>query len=533
MPGIKGLDDATRSGKMSSPNKMLSCSDKDNLACFEISAEPGPEARAFKTQVQAPYWAKWLEWLLKGPCRTALTLGFFDVFAVSSGMMIGFAFSRMVLEREEETAGYLLFSFFFIMFLIAVFYIKENYGKLGERRPEYELQSIVTGSLIALLCIFIVDSINYKGIKFPQLSFIIAFVFSLMFIIVCRFGLRELLKTIWSYGLAREKVLVIGDNIKEIQSLLDQLHIQRYERFNVIGYLAQKPSNGSNDNLTYLGQFKDLPRIKKDKQIDKVLFAMRGYSDQRHQTLIHRLNECAKLQIQPLIISKIFNDFNVSLTLEGYSEVLTLEHREPAYLKRSLRFTKRLLDILGSLTILICSAPAWLIIILLIKLNDGGPIFFRHRLLGRNGKIFYAFKFRTMVMNAQEILKNDPELFKAFSANYKLENDPRITRVGKYLRKLSLDELPQVLNILKGDMSLVGPRPVKEEELERYGEFGAERIKIRPGLTGFWQVSGRCATSYEERMLMDKFYMYKYSIWLDAVIILKTPIAVFFGHGAT
>jgi lipopolysaccharide/colanic/teichoic acid biosynthesis glycosyltransferase len=137
-----------------------------------------------------------------------------------------------------------------------------------------------------------------------------------------------------------------------------------------------------------------------------------------------------------------------------------------------------------------------------------------------------------MVLNAQELLNADPQLLAAFRKNFKLNNDPRITRVGKWLRKTSLDELPQLINILKGDMSMIGPRPVKQEELERYGEFKYERIKIRPGLTGFWQVNGRCSTTYEERIQMDKFYMYNASIWLDLVILFQTPIKVLRGHGA-
>ena len=134
--------------------------------------------------------------------------------------------------------------------------------------------------------------------------------------------------------------------------------------------------------------------------------------------------------------------------------------------------------------------------------------------------------------NSQEILENHPQLLEEFQKNYKLKNDPRVTRIGKWLRKSSLDELPQLINIIKGDMSLVGPRPVKEEELERFGDFQNERLKIRPGLTGYWQVSGRSDTSYEERVQMDKFYMRKVTIWMDLVILIKTPLIVIKGHGA-
>jgi lipopolysaccharide/colanic/teichoic acid biosynthesis glycosyltransferase len=181
---------------------------------------------------------------------------------------------------------------------------------------------------------------------------------------------------------------------------------------------------------------------------------------------------------------------------------------------------------------LFVSLPLWLLVAVCIKLQDGGPILFKHRLVGKDGKIFWVLKFRTMVIGAHEILANNPELFEKFRKNYKLVNDPRITWIGKFLRKYSLDEIPQFINVLKGDMSLVGPRPIKAEEADLFGKFRFERMKIRPGLTGFWQVNGRCATSYEERVQMDKFYMYKCSMWMDFYILLKTPVAVLKTEGA-
>ena len=139
-----------------------------------------------------------------------------------------------------------------------------------------------------------------------------------------------------------------------------------------------------------------------------------------------------------------------------------------------------------------------------------------------------------MVLNAQDIINGNQELLEEFKKNCKLKNDPRITPIGKWLRRTSLDEMPQFINILKGEMSLVGPRPAMEmeAELDLYGDFKHERSKMRPGLTGFWQVSGRSSTTYEERVAMDKFYLYKCNIWMDLIILLKTPLRVLRGDGA-
>jgi lipopolysaccharide/colanic/teichoic acid biosynthesis glycosyltransferase len=190
------------------------------------------------------------------------------------------------------------------------------------------------------------------------------------------------------------------------------------------------------------------------------------------------------------------------------------------------------MDIVLSIFILLVTFPLWLIIAAVIKFQDKGPLFFKHRLIGKNGRKFDLIKFRTMQNNSEEFFKNNPHLLEEFLKNYKLKEDPRVTPIGKWLRKSSLDELPQLFNILKGEMSLVGPRPIREEELPKFGDFQNERLKMRPGLTGYWQVSGRSNTSYEERVLLDRFYMRKVTIWMDLVILLKTPLIIIIGHGA-
>jgi undecaprenyl-phosphate galactose phosphotransferase len=299
-----------------------------------------------------------------------------------------------------------------------------------------------------------------------------------------------------------------------------------------LGYLASAPSEALTGKLQYLGKFEDLTEISRGTVVDRVFLAMRGYSDQRHHTLLSRLEKCAQLKIPVLIISHVFNDFNFSLTLDGYSGIFAVDRRIPIYSKLHNRMLKRAMDIVVSLLLILISFPVWLVIILFIKLFDHGPIFYRSPRVGKGGGQFVALKFRTMMANADEILKNNLELQEKYRKNIKIDYDPRITTVGKWLRKFSLDEIPQIINVLKGDMSLVGPRPALLDEVDLIGDFIHMRNLIRPGLTGFWQVSGRNKTTYEERIQMDKFYINNWSIWMDLVILLKTPIIVLFGHGA-
>jgi lipopolysaccharide/colanic/teichoic acid biosynthesis glycosyltransferase len=195
------------------------------------------------------------------------------------------------------------------------------------------------------------------------------------------------------------------------------------------------------------------------------------------------------------------------------------------------RFIKRSLDVLGSSVLLVLLAPVIAACALLIKLDDGGPVFYRRRVVGCNGE-FDAFKLRTMCQQADAILHQNPNLRREFEHNSKLRDDPRITRLGAVLRKLSLDECPQLWNVLRGEMSLVGPRMITAEELKRYGEAGWIFRATKPGLTGFWQVQGRQEVSFEQRVQMDLFYVQNWSLGLDCKILLRTPWVVVRGVGA-
>ncbi len=199
---------------------------------------------------------------------------------------------------------------------------------------------------------------------------------------------------------------------------------------------------------------------------------------------------------------------------------------------------KRIIDIIGALVGTVILIPTTVIIYLARKISkeDNGPLFYEQLRYGKNGKIFRLYKYRSMCIGADEKLKeylaNNEEARKEFKKTHKLQNDPRITKIGNFLRKTSLDELPQMINILKGDMSFVGPRPVVEKEVEEYGKDKEKFLSVKPGLTGYWQVNGRSNTTYEERMEMELYYVDNCSLWLDVKIFFKTFITVFKKEGA-
>lgn len=201
--------------------------------------------------------------------------------------------------------------------------------------------------------------------------------------------------------------------------------------------------------------------------------------------------------------------------------------------KVTYKLIKRSMDILLSLLAIVVLSPIFLIVALVIRLDSKGNVVFGHERIGQNMKKFKIYKFRTMHANSEEIFKNfTAEQKEEYYENFKLDNDPRITRVGGFLRRTSLDELPQLINIIKGDMSIVGPRPIVEKEIEKYGEYIEIVFSVLPGLTGYWQANGRSDTTYEERVEMDMYYIKNRSLLLDIKIILKTFISVIKKEGA-
>lgn len=213
--------------------------------------------------------------------------------------------------------------------------------------------------------------------------------------------------------------------------------------------------------------------------------------------------------------------------------VLDTKKRSTERKKEIYQSVKRGLDVCMASVALILLLPLFLVIMLAIKLDSKGPVIFKHKRIGKNGKEIYIYKFRTMVDNAEDLIKKfTPEQMNEFKKNFKLENDPRITRVGNFLRKTSLDELPQLINILKGDLALIGPRPVIGDELEKYSSNKSKFLSITPGLTGYWAANGRSNTTYEQRMTMELYYVDNISLKLDAEIFAKTVVSVLKREGA-
>ncbi len=254
------------------------------------------------------------------------------------------------------------------------------------------------------------------------------------------------------------------------------------------------------------------------------------------------LNETAVLEKTNKI-----TDLNVSEKLKKVERIKIKEQKNATALDinkkehKLLKFTndavKRIIDITGALVGMIILIPVTIIVAILNFVNkENGPIFYAQKRIGKDGRVFKMYKFRTMVVDADKklktILENDPELRKEWEENRKLKNDPRITKIGNFLRKTSIDEIPQFVNVLIGNLSLVGPRAVVYDEIEKFGDYQKDVISVKPGITGYWAANGRSDTSYEERVFLETKYARNWNVWMDLKILVKTVVSVVKKEGA-
>ncbi len=231
------------------------------------------------------------------------------------------------------------------------------------------------------------------------------------------------------------------------------------------------------------------------------------------------------------ISSGLYEIFTTGMKVREYAWVPLVEVNKVRLLGLNY-WLKFIMDYGLTIPGIILISPLLLLVSILIKLDSPGPILHRRRVMGVNGKEFDAFKFRTMHVNGDEILKKYPEKVEELAKTHKLKEDPRITRIGKFIRKTSIDELPQLINVLLNEMSLVGPRMISPEEVQEYQKWGMNLLTVKPGITGKWQVSGRSDISYQQRVQLDMFYIRNWSIWLDIQILIQTIPAVLSKKGA-
>ncbi len=357
------------------------------------------------------------------------------------------------------------------------------------------------------------------------------FFFTLLNLYLLRYSVGKLLK---KSGVFCEPVLLLGAG-KTAERVLEYVQNDVGYRYKILGFLDDHPqSEELTKTFRPLGKLEEARRIVEQTGVQTVLITAPGLEKEKLQRLINELQPIVRnIAFVPDLIGTPLASAEIDVL---FSEEILLLKIKNNLARRHNQLLKRSFDLLATVVGGTLILPFLLGLALIVAADNKGRILFAHRRIGREGKAFSCYKFQTMVENAQEklegYLKENEQAKKEWEENFKLTNDPRVTKLGNFLRRTSLDELPQLWNVLKGEMSLVGPRPIVTKEIAKYGENIREYYQVRPGITGMWQASGRSDTTYEERIRMDTWYVRNWSLWIDLLYLYKTVKIVATGKGA-
>ena len=429
--------------------------------------------------------------------------------------------------RYERLAS--SYTYFWIPVIFILFYSRSN---IYHMRPILDkirdiFYCTCNGLVVSLLFLYFAHKNIVDSVVFPVAFAIFAFVLGY----VIRYVYWRCQK---SWHLLYEPVILIGAG-KTAEKALRFYEQDLGYRYDVLGLLEDFPQKSPvAGKYPVLGGMWDAGRIVQETGVKTVVITAPGLAKEQLQKLIS--------QVQPHVRNISFVPDLLGTQMMGaevnvfFTEAMLMLKIKNQLARRRNRVIKRAFDLLFTICGGLCILPFLLVIAVMVAVDNKGNVIFAHRRIGRGGKEFKCYKFQTMIPNAQEALEKylaeNPEARKEWEESFKLTDDPRVTKLGSILRKTSLDEMPQLWNVIKGDMSLVGPRPIVAKEIERYGEYFREYAMVPPGITGMWQASGRSDTTYEERVEMDTWYVRNWSVWIDLMYLFKTVKIVFTGKGA-
>ena len=432
-----------------------------------------------------------------------------------------------------------LYIFFFVVSFVLVFIFQSNnLYKLHICLSKANQIVAISKSLFYGLIFVIVYSFFIKsGFILESRLYILCFGilalinFSIIRVLIIRWVIIRLYKD----KIIKKNVLIIGAG-KAGKFLATKLHLEDDNGISILGFLDDKIKKGVEilPNLYNLGNTDEIEEVNSNKKINEVIIAIDNITYER---LLQIIDKCQAINARISLSSSLFDIISEKMVTEQYSEIPIIEV-SPRVNEGINIFFKRVVDFMGALVGLVLLSPLLFIIAVIIKLTSKGPVLFTHDRVGKDGKYFKVYKFRSMT-----VVKDDDEERKKMMLEFmkndkhqadndtKIINNSRVTKIGKLIRKTSIDELPQLINVIKGEMSLVGPRPALPYEYEHYDNWQKRRVKVLPGCTGLWQISGRSNVNFNDSVVLDLFYINNMSPWLDLQIILKTIPVMLFAKG--
>jgi exopolysaccharide biosynthesis polyprenyl glycosylphosphotransferase len=386
------------------------------------------------------------------------------------------------------------------------------------------LNATTTTIMVLVVLVFF-----YRRLFYSRVIFIYAGILIIVLLSLARVVRSVFMSRLRHAGLGVDRVLIIGAG--EVgRTVMRNLIAQPELGYHVIGFLDDDPFKTTTDigPIKALGPLDNLPAVTQEYAIDQVIITLPW---QYHRKIVRLMNECGRVGAVPRVVPDMFQLSLGSVDVEAINGIPLISVKQTSLTGLNLA-VKRAFDLALTSVGVLLLLPLWAVVAIAIKLDSPGPVFYRQERAGRGGKPIIIYKFRSMYQDADAQLAKLQALNEASGPLFKIRDDPRRTRVGRVLRQTSIDELPQVLNVLRGDMSLVGPRPALLSEVAQYQDWHLKRLEVLPGITGLWQVSGRSDLTFDEMVMLDIYYGENWSLGLDLRILVRTIPQVLFGDGA-
>jgi exopolysaccharide biosynthesis polyprenyl glycosylphosphotransferase len=392
-----------------------------------------------------------------------------------------------------------------------------------------EFYHIVTGTATGLILVVFALVIFFRPLFYSRLIFFYAGLLIVVLLGTSRSVKRVVLRQLRKKGLGVDRVLIVGAG--EVgRTVMRNIVAQPGLGYHIVGFVDDDPEKGSTDigRFRAMGDTTNIPRLVKELAIDEVIVTLPWMY---HRKIVSIIAQCERHQVRVRIVPDMFQMSLSRLQAIDLGGIPMIGVQEIAFSRGKL-LLKRAMDVVIAAVGFVVAAPLLVLIAVAIKLDSRGPVLFQQIRVGKGEKLFAICKFRSMRVGAEEEQQQLIDQNEASGPLFKIKNDPRVTRVGRLLRRTSLDELPQLANVLSGHMSMVGPRPAPPSEVQRYQQWHKRRLEVSPGLTGLWQVSGRSQLTFDEMVLLDLYYIENWSPGLDIQIMLRTVPQALVGNGA-
>lgn len=429
---------------------------------------------------------------------------------------------------DASLTDYLPFSAFFTLAIPLMLWLDKSYSNWRGRMwldQVYRIANAVATALVISLAVAFV----FRPLVYSRLLLLEAGLFMIVLVSLERAAALLMQAHLRRKGIGVRRTVIVGAG--EVGRRVMRTIVARPDLgYEIVGYVDDNPDKGEGEigRFKGLGAIDKLPDVIDSEGVDEVIITLPW---NYHRRILSVLRECERRQVSARLVPDLFQMSLSRVEVSDLGGVPLIEIQEIAFSKAALIF-KRAVDLFGVLMGVLFGWPLFLLIAIAIKVDSPGPVFFTQERVGKDHRRFKIYKFRSMRVGAEKELEGLKEANECNEIIFKMRDDPRMTRVGRFLRRTSIDELPQLINVLRGEMSLVGPRPPIPDEVALYQPWHLKRLAVPPGITGLWQVSGRSELTFDEMVLLDLYYIEHWSPWSDLAILLRTIPKALFGDGA-